>query len=199
MDENTAMEPRMAVVGVGGAGCNVAGRFYDDLLAFDVIAINTDAEALSAASADSRVPICGPASDGGTRGDRALGMECARAHEGDIAAALRGHDVAFIVAGLGGGTGAGAASVIAEICAKLDIMTFTFAINPFSFESRSAIASEGLEAVRRACPDTFVIENERILAEMPDASLGQAADAVNASIEELISGLAAAIPQAAAE
>ncbi|MDR3206175.1 MAG: cell division protein FtsZ [Candidatus Methanoplasma sp.] len=188
MANETTMEPRIAVIGIGGAGCTVTERFYNSLCSVDTIAINTDKDALSAISADKRIYICKSVTKGeGTKGDRILGKKCARAHEEDISKALEGSNIAFIIAGMGGGTGTGAASVVAEICSRMNIMTFAVAINPFSFESsRLGTAAEGLRALRAVCPSTFVVENDRILAAMPDATMSRALDAVNNSIMDFV-------------
>ncbi|MDR3283287.1 MAG: cell division protein FtsZ [Candidatus Methanoplasma sp.] len=191
MAKEVTMEPRVAVIGIGGAGCTVTGRFYDSLCDVDVIAINTDKKALDAVSADRKIYICRSVTKGeGTKGDKALGRKCACAHEEDIADALRGHDVAFIIAGFGGGTGTGAASVVADICNRMNMLTFAVAINPFSFESsRIGTAVEGLRALRAVCPATFVVENDRIFAAMPDSTMSCVLDAVNGSIVNFVIGM----------
>jgi cell division protein FtsZ len=193
---DTTIEPRIAVVGVGGAGCNVTSLFYESLCNVDTIAINTDKMAMSAASADKKIYICKSVTNGeGTKGDNGLGRKCADAHKEEIENAMIGHDVVFIIAGLGGGTGTGAASVVADICNRLDIMTFVIAINPFSFESsRLGTARDGIRAIRAVCPGTFVIENDKILSIMPDATMDRAMRAVNGSVKDFVLRMADGIP-----
>ena len=183
-DISVVIEPRVAVVGLGGAGCNVVSGFYNALAPVDTIAINTDKKALDDTSADTKIYICKVVTKGeGTNGDARLGNKCAKVHEEEIENAIRGHDVVFLVTGLGGGTGTGATSVVAEICCRNNIMTFTIGINPFSFETeRISTAAEGLRTIRTVCPNTFVIENDKILDLMPNATLNEAMRAVNRSI-----------------
>ncbi|MDR2846535.1 MAG: cell division protein FtsZ [Candidatus Methanoplasma sp.] len=193
---DTIMEPRIAVVGVGGAGCNVTSQFYESLCNVDTIAINTDKMAMETVSADKKIYICKSVTKGeGTKGDKGLGRKCADAHKEEIEKAMMGHDVVIIIAGLGGGTGTGAASVVADICNRLDIMTFTIVINPFSFESsRLVTAREGLRTIRSVCPGTFVVENDKILSVMPDATMERALRAVNDSIMDFALRMIEGIP-----
>ena len=177
------VEPRVAVVGVGGAGCNAAGRFYDGLMPVDVIAVNTDRAALERTHADVRIFICRDVTKGiGTRGDASLGRKCARVHTEEIRDALRGHDVAVIVAGMGGGTGSGAASVVAEIAQGLNMVTMAIAIRPLTLEGRGVAAGEGLRALRSVCPGTVAVENDKMVEQFPDMTIQQAFDAVNDGI-----------------
>jgi cell division protein FtsZ len=178
------IEPRVAVVGLGGAGCNVVSGFYKALAPVDTIAINTDKKALDETAADKKVYICKAVTMGeGTRGDARLGNKCAKVHADEIEQVIIGHDIVFLVTGLGGGTGTGATSVVAEICNRNDIMVFVIGINPFSFETdRLTIAREGLRSIRAVCPSTFTIENDKILEIMPDATMAEAIGAVNKSV-----------------
>ena len=195
-DVSIVVEPRVAVVGIGGAGCNVAASFYAAAVPVDTIAINTDKDALDNQSADKKIYICKAVTEGeGTKGDARLGKRCAKVHEEEIEDALLGYDAVFIVAGMGGGTGTGAASVVAEICSRNDIMTFTVAINPFFFEStRVTLATDGLKALRAVCPNTFVVENDKVLEQMPDATMEEAMRAVNGSIREFVGSIIEMIP-----
>jgi len=198
-DTSLTIEPRIAVVGLGGAGCNVVSGFYKELAPVDTIAINTDKKALDETAADKKIYICKAVTKGeGTKGDARLGNKCARVHEEEIEKAIVGHDIVFLVTGLGGGTGTGAASVVAEICNRNNLMTFTIGINPFSFEvDRVPTAREGLRSIRAVCPNTFVIENDKILELMPNATMNEAFRAVNRSIigfvdettERIVSGI----------
>ena len=192
-DISVTIEPRVAVVGLGGAGCNVVSGFYNALAPVDTIAINTDRKAMDDTAADKKIYICKAVTKGeGTKGDARLGNKCAKVHEEEIENAIKGHDVVFLVTGLGGGTGTGATSVVAEICHRNKIMTFIIGINPFSFETeRISTAREGLRAIRMVCPNTFVIENDKVLEFMPDATLNEAMCAVNKSIMSFVEGAVA--------
>ncbi|MCL2032584.1 MAG: cell division protein FtsZ [Methanomassiliicoccaceae archaeon] len=183
-ERSITIEPRIAVVGIGGAGCNVVSGFYKALAPVDTIAINTDRKALDETAADKKVYICKAVTKGeGTKGDARLGNKCAKIHEEEIEKAVIGHDAVFIIAGLGGGTGTGAASVVAEICSRNNMMTFTIGINPFFFETEKvSIAREGIRTIRATCPNTFTIENDKVLDLMPNATMNEAMRTVNKSI-----------------
>ncbi|HKM13824.1 MAG TPA: cell division protein FtsZ [Candidatus Methanomethylophilaceae archaeon] len=186
-DVEITVEPRIAVIGVGGAGCNVVGRFTDDLLPVDVIAINTDREALQNTHADYKILICKDVTKGvGTGGDAALGKKCAKIHSDEIRDALRGHDIAVIVAGMGGGTGSGAAAIVAEIAQGLNIITMAIAIRPLSIEGRGTAAGDGLRSLRSVCPGTIAVENNLIFEKFSNITVTEAFDAVNESIENYV-------------
>ncbi len=182
------IEPRVAVVGVGGAGCNVVSDLYMSCIAADTIGINTDKTALMNCNADQKLYICKAVTQGeGARGDAGLGRKCAKVHEDEIENALRGHDIVFVVAGMGGGTGSGAAAVVAEIAQRLNIMTFAIAINPFFFENtRTTNARIGLSHLEAVCPLTVVVENNKVLEQLPDATMPEAFKTVNAGIADFI-------------
>lgn len=186
-DAEVTVEPRIAVIGVGGAGCNVVGRFTDDLVPVNVIAVNTDRKALENTHADYKILICKDVTKGiGTRGDTTLGKKCAKIHSDEIRDALRGHDVAVIVAGMGGGTGSGAASIIAEIAQGLNIITMAIAIRPLSVERRGIIAGDGLRSLRSVCPGTIAVENDMIFDKFPHMTVTEAFNAVNESIKDYV-------------
>lgn len=187
-DIEIACVPRIAVVGVGGAGCNVISEFYQSLCAVDTIAINTDKDALHNTSADTKIYICKEVLKGeGARGDAMMGKKCAVVHREEIKQALAGHDFVFVVAGLGGGTGTGAASVVIEAAQSQNIMTFAVAIAPFSFEgSKVENAKIGYSHMRGVCPHTILVENDLILARMPDLTLNDAFAQVNGSIMKYV-------------
>ena len=200
-DVSVVVEPRVAVVGIGGAGCNVASGFYAALAPVDTVIINTDKKALDEQPADKKIYICKAVTKGeGTKGDARLGKRCAKIHEDEIEKALAGYDAVFLIAGLGGGTGTGAAAVVAEICSRKGLMTFAVTINPFFFESsRLGIAADGLKAVRAVCPNTFVIENDKILQHMPDATMDEAMRAVNKSIMGFVMDAVYSMPEMVVE
>ncbi len=183
-DMEIAAGPRIAVVGVGGAGCNVVGAFYDSLCSVDTIAINTDKDALHRTGADRKIYICKEVLKGeGARGDAAIGKKCADIHKEEIKQALAGHDFVFVIAGLGGGTGTGAASVVIDAAQSQNITTFAVAINPFSFEGRrKEVAREGYRHIRAVCERTVLVDNDLVLTRMPDLTMDRAFGAVNRSI-----------------
>lgn len=183
-----AIEPKVAVVGIGGAGCNVASDIYWADGSVDIIAVNTDRRALSEASADKKLYICKEVTKGeGTRGDNLVGRKCAKIHAEEIEEALKGYDTVFIIAGVGGGTGSGVAPVVADIAQRLNAITFAILINPFSFESaRTRTAMEGIAHTKAVCRMTMVVENDLVMRSMPDATMEEAFKAVNMSITSYI-------------
>ena len=195
------IEPRVAVVGIGGAGCNVVSHVYDAVPSVDAVAINTDRDALRDVRADKKLYICRSVTKGeGTKGDSLLGRRCAQAHLEEIECAISGHDAVFIVAGMGGGTGTGAAPIIAEISRRLGMMTFAVVINPFMFESgRTETARSGIAKMRSVCPDTLVVENDMMISKMPDASMGVVLDAVNGAIASFVERKVGVIRQCLSE
>lgn len=187
--ENAA-GPRIAVIGVGGAGCNVVSTFYDNLAPVDTIAINTDKDALRASRADQKLYICKQVLHGeGARGDAAIGRKCADIHEQEIREAVKDYDAVFVIAGLGGGTGSGAMSVVLDAAHSQGVMTFAVAITPFSFEGdRVAVAAEAWAHIKAVFENNIRIDNDKILEVKPDLAIDKAFDAVNASIRHYILG-----------
>ncbi len=185
--ENAA-GPRIAVIGVGGAGCNVISTFYDNLAPVDTIAINTDKTALHEARADQKLYICKQVLHGeGAQGDAVIGRKCADIHEQEIREAVAGYDAVFVIAGLGGGTGSGAMSVVLDAAHSQGVMTFAVAITPFSFEGeRVAIAAEAWTHIKAVFENNIRIDNDRMLQVMPDVTIDQAFQQVNRSIMRYI-------------
>jgi len=184
-DIAVAGDVRIAVIGVGGAGCRVASMVYNSMSQAKVIAINTDKEALAQTSADVRLYICKEVTKGvGTHGDYVLGKKCAQIHDSEIMATVSDCSTAVIVAGMGGGTGTGAAAVVAELCDRVHVKVVAMAVMPFSFESmeRQRAAAEGFRQLHVICKDVIRIENERILSVPGVVSLNDAMDRVNDSV-----------------
>ena len=182
------IEPKVAVVGIGGAGCNVLSDIYWADGSVDTIAINTDREALKVTDADKKLYICKEVLKGeGTGGDSFLGRKCAKIHADEIESALTGYDAVFIVAGMGGGTGSGVAPVVADIALRLGSMIFSILIDPFSFETaRTKTAREGIAQMRAICRNTVIVENDLILENMPDVTMENAFKAVNSSVSRFV-------------
>lgn len=178
-----AVEPRVVIVGVGGAGCNVVSTFYETMCPIDTIAINTDKAALSKTSADEKLYICKDVLHGeGARGEQILGKRCADIHRDEIRQALAGYNVVFVIGGLGKGTGSGAMPVVLDIAKAQGSITFAIAINPFSFEGVSKQAAEAWNRITSICENSLRIENDKILSVMGDITLDSAFAHVNESI-----------------
>ena len=157
------------VVGVGGGGTNAVSRMVDaGLRGVEFIAGNTDAQALAMCDADIKLNIGHESTKGlGAGADPDVGLAAASESRDDIKEALKGADMVFVTAGEGGGTGTGAAPVIAEI-AKNEIGALTVGVvtRPFDFEGsqRSRQATEGIERLREVVDTLIVIPNEKLLA-----------------------------------
>jgi cell division protein FtsZ len=157
------------VVGVGGGGTNAVSRMVDaGLHGVEFIAANTDAQALAMCDADIKLNIGHDATKGlGAGANPEVGFAAAAESRDDIKEALKGADMVFVTAGEGGGTGTGAAPVIAEI-AKNEIGALTVGVvtRPFEFEGtqRSKQAIEGIERLREVVDTLIVIPNEKLLA-----------------------------------
>jgi cell division protein FtsZ len=157
------------VVGVGGGGTNAVSRMVDaGLHGVEFIAANTDAQALAMCDADIKLNIGHEATKGlGAGANPEVGFAAAAESRDDIKEALKGADMVFVTAGEGGGTGTGAAPVIAEI-AKNEIGALTVGVvtRPFEFEGsqRSKQAVEGIERLREVVDTLIVIPNEKLLA-----------------------------------
>ena len=159
---------RLKVVGVGGSGCNALARMIESHIhGVEFIAVNTDAQALHSSPATAKIHI----GKGLTRGLGAgmnpdIGRQAAIDTKEDIQAGLRGADMVFIACGLGGGTGTGAAPIIADIARELGSLTVAVVTKPFMFEgnARMRIAEEGLASLREKVDSIIVIPNDRILS-----------------------------------
>jgi len=179
------------VVGVGGGGVNAVNRMIEaGLRGVEFVAINTDAQALLMSDADVKLDIGRELTRGlGAGADPEVGRTAAEAHRDDIEDSLRGADMVFITAGEGGGTGTGAAPVVAEIARNLGALTVAVVTRPFGFEGRrrSVQAEQGISAVRNAVDTLIVIPNQRLL-EHADQSL-PIVDAFRLADEVLLHGV----------
>lgn len=155
------------VVGVGGGGVNAVNRMIEgDLRGVEFIAVNTDAQDLLMSAANVKIDIGRDLTRGlGAGADPAVGRRAAEEHREEIEAALKGADMVFVTAGEGGGTGTGAAPIIAEIAKSLGALTVGVVTKPFSFEGplRASKAEAGIEALRAAVDSLIVVPNQRLL------------------------------------
>jgi cell division protein FtsZ len=155
------------VVGVGGGGTNAVNRMVDaGLSGVEFIAVNTDAQALMICDADVKIHIGSAATRGlGAGADPAVGLAAAQESRDELKEALKGADMIFVTAGEGGGTGTGAAPVVAELGRELGALTVGVVTKPFGFEGRrrSQQAEQGIETLRDKLETLIVIENDRLL------------------------------------
>jgi len=159
------------VAGVGGAGGNAVGRMIEaGLTGVEFLAINTDLQALKDSQAHQSMQIGAQLTKGlGSGGNPARGRGAAEEDCEEIASALDGADMVFVTAGMGGGTGTGAAPVIAEIARKQGALTVGIVTKPFAFEGtvRMAQALQGIEELKSAVDTLILIPNQRLLEVVP--------------------------------
>jgi cell division protein FtsZ len=161
------------VVGIGGGGVNAVNRMIDaGLRGVEFIAVNTDAQALLMSDADVKLDVGRNLTRGlGAGADPEVGRQAAEDHRDEIASALAGADMVFITAGEGGGTGTGAAPLVAQVARESGALTIGVVTRPFRFEGRrrAAQADLGVEALKAQVDTLIVIPNDRLL-EIADRS-----------------------------
>lgn len=177
------------VVGVGGAGGNALRR----MLGFGVrgatsIAVNTDTTALDRHPADHCVVLGGRSTRGlGAGGNPAVGLRAARESQRELTEAVEGADMVFVAAGMGGGTGTGAAPLVAHLARRAGALVVGVVSVPFGFEGRRRrkVALEGLEALRAETDSLLVVENDRLVdMDGEEPSIGQAFGRADAILSE---------------
>jgi len=158
---------RIKVVGVGGSGCHAVNRMIGSRIkGVEFVAVNTDAQDLHYCEAPVRVHIGQTTTRGlGAGSDPELGRKAAEENKEDIYNALKDADMVFITCGLGGGTGTGAAPIVAEIARELGALTVSVVTKPFSFEGlrRKKVAEEGLSELQPRVDTLITIPNDRLL------------------------------------
>ena len=161
-------QPILRVVGVGGAGVNAVNRMIEaGVEGVEFIAVNTDLQSLEGALAKTKVHIGSESTRGlGSGANPELGRESAIEEYDQIKALLKGADMVFITAGAGGGTGTGAAPVVARISREVGALTVGIVTKPFSFEGqrRGAVADQGVEELSGEVDTLIVIPNSRLLS-----------------------------------
>ncbi len=156
------------VVGVGGAGVNAVNRMIESgIRGVEFLAVNTDAQQLALADAAVKIHIGQQLTEGlGSGSDPEVGRRAAEESDAEIREALRGSDLVFVAAGEGGGTGTGAAPVVARIARELGALTVGIVTTPFGFEGsrRAAQADDGITKLSRSVDTLVTIPNDRLLA-----------------------------------
>lgn len=155
------------VVGVGGGGVNALNRMIESgLRGVEFVAINTDAQALLMSEAHVKLDIGRDLTRGlGAGADPEIGKRAAEDHEEEMEAALRGSDMVFVTAGEGGGTGTGAAPIVARVAKRVGALTVGVVTKPFAFEGKRRMqqAEAGIEALRAEVDTLIVVPNQRLL------------------------------------
>ncbi|RKQ37402.1 cell division protein FtsZ [Oceanobacillus halophilus] len=166
-DTNMDELATIKVIGVGGGGNNAVNRMIDHgVEGVEFIAVNTDAQALNLSKAELKIQIGGKLTRGlGAGANPEVGKKAAEESKEQIEEVLQGADMVFVTAGMGGGTGTGAAPVIAQVAKDLGALTVGVVTRPFSFEGRrrSTQAVSGIDALKEAVDTLIVIPNDRLL------------------------------------
>jgi cell division protein FtsZ len=179
------------VVGIGGGGCNAVNRMIDaGMRGVEFISVNTDAQSLLMNDAETKIHIGRELTRGlGAGSDPAIGQQAAEEHREEISAAMEGGDMVFITVGEGGGTGTGAAPVIAEIAKSQGALTIAVVTRPFGFEGRrrATQAESGIARLKEKVDTQIVIPNDRLLSIADERT--SMIDAFKMADEILLSGV----------
>jgi len=159
--------PRIVVVGVGGGGSNAVNRMIEsDVQSVEFVVVNTDAQALNLSNATKKFQIGAELTRGlGAGGNPEIGQGAAEESLSEIKEMLKGSDMVFVTCGMGGGTGTGAAPVIAKVAKEAGALTVGIITRPFSFEGkrRSDFANRGIEALKENVDTLISVSNDRLL------------------------------------
>ncbi len=193
--ENVAQTAEIKVIGVGGGGGNAVHHMISNQVeGVEFICANTDSQALSNIDAKTILQMGSGVTKGlGAGANPEIGRQAALEDRDEIAAILAGSDMVFITAGMGGGTGTGAAPIVAEVARELGILTVAVVTKPFPFEGRkrALVAQQGIEALREHVDSLITIPNEKLLDVLgKDASLLDAFKAANDVLLGAVKGIA---------
>ena len=171
IQEEAAGGARIKVIGVGGGGCNAVARLHrEGMPGVEFCAMNTDAQALAACEVPSKLQLGPKITNGlGAGCNPEIGRQAALENTDKIVELLQGADMVFVSAGLGGGTGTGAAPVIASLAKELEALTIAVVTKPFSFEGarRMRLADHGLAKLASTVDTVIAIPNDRLLKLVP--------------------------------
>jgi cell division protein FtsZ len=167
-EEAAAQNARMKVIGVGGGGGNAVNRMIDeDLEGVEFISVNTDSQALKQSKSQLKIQIGKKLTRGLGAGARPeIGRQAIEESRDEIRRVLEGADLVFVTSGMGGGTGTGAAPIIAEMAREMGALTIGVVTRPFLFEGKKRMrqAEQGLAELRRTADTVIVVPNERLLS-----------------------------------
>lgn len=162
---------KIKVVGVGGGGNNAVNRMVNaGVSGVEFIAVNTDKQALQVSKADYRIQIGSKLTKGwGAGADPEVGLKAAEENLDELRQTLNDADLVFVTAGMGGGTGTGAAPLIAGLAKEKDVLTIAVVTKPFNFEGRKRMenAEKGVEALRKVVDSLVIIPNEKLFKLVP--------------------------------
>lgn len=194
LQEETHKGARIKVIGIGGGGSNAVGRMYEEGLdGVEFYIMNTDAQALASSKVPNRIQIGSRLTDGlGAGSDPALGRQAALEDTERILSILEGADLIFITAGLGGGTGAGAAPVVATLAKQLEALTIAIVTKPFTFEGgkRMRQAERSVNDLASSVDILTTIPNDRLLSiAPPGTSMSQAFRLADDVLRQAVTGI----------
>ncbi len=183
--------PPIKVVGVGGGGCNAVNRMIaEQIQGVQFVAVNTDAQALQQSPAEVKIRVGDKLTKGlGVGGDPNKGLRAAEESRDELLEAVRGCEMVFVTAGMGGGTGTGASPLVAEVAKEAGALTIGVVTKPFSFEGakRRAQAEEGVQRLQDKVDTLIVIPNDRLLEICDDKTTVE--DAFRTADDILLQGI----------
>ena len=191
-------EPRIVIVGCGGAGNNTINRLYNiGVDGAETVAINTDKQHLKMTEADTKILVGKSLTNGlGAGGDPSMGQRATEMAQGTIKDVLGEADLVFVTAGMGGGTGTGAAPVVSRIAKEVGAIVVGMVSTPFNVErARTVKAEEGLENLRHEADSIIVLDNNRLLDYVPNLPIGKAFSVIDQIIAETVKGISETITQ----
>ena len=189
---------RIVAVGVGGGGGNMIGHMIKEGVdGIELVVANTDAQVLDSSVANTKIQLGGKLTKGLGAGMKpSVGKDAALESYDELRVALDGADIVFIAAGLGGGTGTGAAPIVAQIAKEIGALTIAVVTKPFKFEGgkRSKLAEKGLEDLKNECDSIVVIPNDKLLS-IIDKRLGmrESFQIVDSVLAQAVSGTSGVI------
>ncbi|KAB1186650.1 MULTISPECIES: cell division protein FtsZ [Haloferax] len=191
-------DPRIVIVGCGGAGNNTINRLYNiGVEGADTVAINTDKQHLKMIEADTKILVGKSLTAGlGAGGDPSMGERATEMAQGTVKDVLGDADLVFVTAGMGGGTGTGAAPVVSKIAKEQGAIVVGMVSTPFNVErARTVKAEEGLENLRNEADSIIVLDNNRLLDYVPNLPIGKAFSVMDQIIAETVKGISETITQ----
>ncbi|MCH5278598.1 MAG: cell division protein FtsZ [Christensenellaceae bacterium] len=193
IDNERGNVAQLKVVGVGGAGGNAVNRMVEfGLRGVEFISVNTDKQALFTSKADVKVQIGEKATKGlGAGANPEVGKSAAEESIENLTDSIRGADLVFITAGMGGGTGTGAAPIVAQAAKEMGILTIAVVTKPFGFEGRSRMrnALEGIRALRDVVDTLIVIPNQKLLSIVGNAPMDEALRVADDVLRQGVQGI----------
>ena len=197
-EEDFNGQPRIVIVGCGGAGNNTINRLHHlQVTGAETIAVNTDKQHLDMIQADKRILIGKSLTKGlGAGGYPDIGKRAAEMAHSTLKGVLENVDLCFVTAGMGGGTGTGAAPVVAQIAKDQGAIVVGMVSYPFQVEKARLIrAEEGLEALSQSADSVIVLDNNRLKSYVPNLPLGQAFSVMDQLIAETVKGISETITE----